>query len=356
MKNFKITFGFVLIALLTLTSCEHSVQMKTDVHEDGSLDKTIMLTSKEKQLEKNNGLGIGSKSEWRVLIDSVSENGTNKDSTKQENKYHYIFKKSFSSAERSNSELATPSDSLFRITSKFEKQFRWFYTYYSYSDTYHAINRFTLSVDDYLTAADFQFIQNLPAEGKPISKADSLFLNKLNERIFDDYGGRAYFEDYFQVLVDLASPSQKQNLLTQREAIFQSLNKKKDVKDDFLLTLADSLGIHVDEKSVDYKKRKKEVENKFEFISWATEGKYEHIIAMPGKLVSHNADSVSGSEFYWSPPYLKFAFRDYTMYAKTRKPNLWAWSISIAILVGAAWGLRATATRSHLKNTTSSRT
>lgn len=340
MKNFKIAFGFVLIALLALTSCEHSVQMKTDVHEDGSLDKTITLISKDKQLEENNCLGIGSKNEWNVLIDSVSKNSTAKDSTK-EKRYQYTFKKSFSSAEKSNSELATPSDSLFRITSRFERQFRWFYTYYSYSDTYHAINRFTLSVDDYLTPADFQFIQNLPAEGKPISKADSLFLNKLNERIFDDYGGRAYFDDYFQVLVDLANPSQKQNLLTQREAIFQSLNKKKDIVDDFLPTLADSLGIYIDKKSEDYKKRKKDVENKFEFISWATEGKYKHIVAMPGKLVSHNADSVSGSEFYWAPPYLKFAFRDYTMYAKTRKPNLWAWAISIVILIGAAWGLWA---------------
>lgn len=324
------------------SSCEHQVEMKTIVHEDGSLDKTIILYSKDLKLDTKNYLNVGTKQGWNVSIDSVQKrDSTKKASSKNETKFVYSFRKSFASANASNDELATSSDSLFRVSSKFEKKFRWFYSSYYYADTYHAINRFKLSIDDYLTSADFQFIEKLPAEGKAISKADSLFLNKLNERIFDHYGNRAYFDESFQVLLDLADATQKQKLMAHRESIFELLFKKDSkLDDDPWPALLDSLKIAINTTSVDYKTKKALVESKLNFMSWASEGKYRHTIVMPGEMVEHNADSVSGNEFYWTPSYLKFAFKDYTLSVETKRPNIWAWVVSILIMVAAAWGLR----------------
>jgi hypothetical protein len=345
MKNYKVGSGlFYLFCLSLFSSCEHRVETKTIVREDGSLEKTIILFTKQSKQETKNYFGIGAEQGWEVSVDSTQSTTTSKeDSSKSKNevKYTYSFSKSFQSADIANQELATKSDSLFRLTSKFEKKFRWFYTTYVYSDTYHAINRFKLSTNDYLTDVDFQFINNLPAEGKPISKADSLFLNKLNERIFDHYANRAYFEEYFQLLIDLANAAQRERLLTHQESIYDLLSEKDSKLDnDPWPSLLDSLGIGIDVTSSEYGTRKARVERKFNFMSWASEGKYNHTIVMQGEIVKHNADSVAGNEFYWTPSYLKFAFKDYTFFAETRKPNIAAWVLSIFVLLAAVWGLR----------------
>jgi hypothetical protein len=104
--------------------------------------------------------------------------------------------------------------------------------------------------------------------------------------------------------------------------------------------LFDSLGIDVDTTSNDYKRKVAEVESRLNFMSWASEGKYLHSISMPGEIINHNADSVAGNEFYWKPSYLKFAFKDYTFFVETKKPNIWAWVVSLIVIGGAAWGLR----------------
>lgn len=341
MKN-NITIGLLLtLFAVLLSSCEHTVEMRTIVHEDGSLDKTIVLESADSTLTEHNYLGIGKPQGWQVDVQQINDNAKSRDEKKkQDKKFLYTFKKSFHTDVEANDELAKPSDSLFRITSKFESRFRWFYTNMHYSDTYHAINRFDLSTEDYLTQEDFQFIDNLPAEGKSISKADSLFLIGLNERIFDHYGNRAYFDEHYKILTDLIKDDrQREKLQTQHEAIFQSMDKRKDIEEDFLPKLADSLGVFIDFTSAEYKKRKLAAENKLKFASWAAEGKYRHAIEMPYEIVSHNADSVRENTFYWSPSYLKFLFRDYTFFAEARKPNIWAWVVSLIVLILAAIGL-----------------
>ena len=193
--NPKNSIGIIAIVVISiLSSCEHSVQLKTKVHADGTLDKTIILESEDSTLAQHNRFNIGESNGWQVSIQLIN---------KKDKKLRYTFQKSFSSASHANTELVHSSDSLFSVTSKFESSFHWFYTYLYYSDTYRATNRFDLPVNDFLIKEDFQFIDNLPAEGKSISKADSLFLTKLNERIFDHYASHGYFEDYYRLMTDL---------------------------------------------------------------------------------------------------------------------------------------------------------
>jgi len=335
-----------LILLIFLSSCEHKVSMKTIVHEDGSLDKTLTLSQGKSNATKNY-FNISEQQGWVVSIDSVQKGHSKNDTSKKEKEYKYTFRKTFSSAEDANKELAQPNDSLFQITSHFEKQFRWFYTSYFYSETYHQLNRFKYPTNDYLTDFDFQFIETLPAESKKISRADSLFLIKLNERIFDNYANRAFFEEFFEMLLNVVAPKQKHNLELKKEEIFKAFKNDEgeftffaesgNAKSFDIIApqMADSLGI--DKRSSQYRSLLKRIESKINFMSWARDGKYQNSVELKGEIVSHNADSVSGNTFLWQPPYLKFAFKDYTMYAKTRTPNWWAWILSLLILLVAGW-------------------
>jgi hypothetical protein len=117
-------------------------------------------------------------------------------------------------------------------------------------------------------------------------------------------------------------------------------DKDSKLDDDPWPSLLDSLGIGIDVSSSEYRNKKAWVESKLNFMSWASEGRYKHTIVLDGQIVKHNADSIAGSEFYWSPSYLKFAFKDYTFFAETKKPNIASWVASILVLLAVAWGLR----------------
>lgn len=347
MKTQKLfSIAVVVFGVVSLTACEHKVAVRTSVHEDGSLDREIRLTSEDPKISKQNYFGYSEHTGWKLISDSLHVKSTASDSSKiKEKKHTVIFRKSYPSVVEANAETSSSTDTLFHLSSKFEKHFRWFYTVYRFEDTYHPINRFRYPITDFLTASDFQFIENLPAEGKPISKADSLFLTKLNERIFDHYFNRAYGEEYFQVFRKNASEEQWKKLQKNQQVIFDIL-AKADSKDNSISadnpwpSLFDSLGIDIDLTTNKYILEAKEIESRLNFMMWASEGKYLHSINMPGEIVSHNADSVAGNEFYWKPPYLKFAFKDHTFFVETKKPNIWAWVVSLIVIGVAAWGLR----------------
>lgn len=335
--NRRVTGTGLLFAGIILSACEHSVSTETIVHPDGSLDKIIILEVKDSAKTFQNILTEEQAQKWdRTELDSARYMQRNlKDSSK-----YILLRKNFPSAEDANNELAAPSDSLFRITSKFEKRFRWFYTYIDYSDTYHMLNHMKMNAEDYFTPEDFAFIDRLPAEGNRISPADSLYLALLNEKIYDHYGARAYFEEYYDILIQLVKTTPNaaawtDSVLSMKQEVYAKVLADKDVPDDFILVMADTLGIPLDnpKESPLYKSLLHKLETKVTFITWASEGKYQHAIQMPGTLVETNADSVAGNKVYWRPSPVKFTLRDFTMHARARMMNYWAVAVSAVVVL-----------------------
>ena len=321
----------LIIMVMTFSACEHKVYMETTVHEDGSLDKTILLETAD---TTKNFIGICTHSGWTMMTRPI-EDTTNKD----DRKWNVTYQKKFASANEANAELATASDTLFRVSSTFDKKFRWFYTYLNYSDTYHAINHMTLPPDDYVAREDYAFIDRLPAEGTTISKADSLYLTELHKKIFDIYGVRAIYEAHYSLNEKLIRESGLENrwldtLKKHKEDMYQRLVKNQNVPDDFMYKSMDSLGIPIPMEKMRsrYDELYKLEDAKTNFINHASEGKYIHKINMPWSVVQTNADSVSGNQLMWSPPSIKFLLNDYTMYAEARKVNYWAFGVSLLVL------------------------
>lgn len=345
MKVNTVSIWLCSLTLCVLAACEHRVAMETTVHPDGRLDKQITLQVDEKDKNPDSG--------FSRYIDSTQFISWNRvDSARSfqlkpaEGKKYISYQKHFSSAAEANEHLAAPNDTLFRVTSSFEKKFRWFFTYITYSDTYHAINRLGFSHTDYFTDEDFLFINRLPAEGKPISPADSLYLKLLNEKITDHYGNRVFFEAYFNLLLKqvnkrLPNSGHAEKLIAAKQGLYQIVLNDKDLEDNFIQFFADSLKIPLRLDSLpDYVNAKKELEQKINFVSSAYDGKYIHAIHMPWKIVSTNADSVAGNSAYWSPPAIKFLLNDYTLIAEARKTNYWAIGLTLVAIIGGAWLLR----------------
>lgn len=329
----KAVFGAALI--VGLSACEHQVSTETTVYEDGSLDKTIVL---EVEDTIKNYIGIGREQGWKIKTRLMEDSAKEKSKTKK--KWIVTYQKHFASSEQATTELAASSDTLFRISSTSDKKFRWFYTYLYYADTYHSINRMALPPDDFIVPEDYLFIDRLPAEGQTISRADSFYLAELNKRIFDVYGIRAIYEAHYDLNVKLIRESGLENrwidtLEKHKENMYAHLVKHQDVPDNFMYRAIDSLGIPFPFGKMQnrYEELYKLEDAKTSFINHASEGKYTHVINMPWQVVRTNADSVADKRLQWNPPSIKFLLKDYTMYAESRKMNLWAF-IASALVIG----------------------
>ncbi len=333
----KLKYFLPLLLAGFLFSCEHTVKMKTVLNADESIDRTIVLEGDSAQITTNY-FGISDKSGWSVAIE--------KNDTAQNKNLTITYKKHFNSIEESNFELNNKNDTLFHIEAKLEKQFRWFYTYLQYSDTYKAIDRFKLlNQADFLIPEDYMFMDRLPAEGDSISNADQLYLEDLTSKINDVLVPRAVFEEHFALFPDFIKKYKLENrwvdtLQKHKEAVYALLLKDdNDMGDDAFLTIFDSLQIPFPHPQIDedYKIGRKPIEARLEFMSYANNGKYFHTIKLPGEIIDSNADSLSGSHAIWKPSVYKFIAKDYTMHAETRKLNLWAVIVSVLVLIATVY-------------------
>lgn len=327
-----------MVALLFLSSCEYDVSVKSKYDSDGSLSRTITLARVDSAAIDHNLFGINEKTGWDVMVSKLpdSVNADNKES-----RINVSFSKKFDSIEKVNAEMNSESDTLFHIKSAVEKTFGWFYTYERYSDTYASLNRLKyLSQNDYFTEEDFDFIDRLPAEGKPISRADSFYLDQLNVRIGDHYAMRAFYEEGYEVLVDIMEENKLEQrwldtLAHHKDEMFSLLSKNKDLEGDdseYIFFIADTLGIPLPYPKAknDYSSLIKDYNSRIQFITDAYSARYVHALEIPGAIFQSNADSISGNTAYWKPPMIKFLLKDYTMYAESRRLNYW----SVLILVG----------------------
>jgi hypothetical protein len=338
MKVFKfvITGMAIVVFLWTLSSCEQSIAVESAVNGDGSVDRTITFVKGDSNLVTTNLYGISPNTGWQLEVIPTRQINADED----KNKKDFILRKHFSSVDEMNSEMNSEVDTVFKIKSSFEKKFRWFYTYIKYSDTYLPINRWDkVKPSDYFTEEDYSFIRRLPAEGKQISKADSVYLLKLNEKIYDHFFMRGYFEDMFERMVSsISDPESKHwadTLVKLKEEMFFALSREQndDKSLDSPKRFFEAHNIPLNIVSADLLNDSDSLSNsRSTFFLAASNAKINHVIKMPWTVVNSNADSLAGNLLAWQPPSVKFMITDYTMYAEARQMNYWAVILSATVV------------------------
>lgn len=325
------------VALIwVLTGCQNPVAMRTLVKEDGSLNKMILFKKAEKKLAENNMFGIRQGDGWKMEMEKVPDLATD---SSDKDEYNIKLEKEFASVDDVNRELNTSSDTLFHIEHRFDRKFRWFYTYLRYSERITPVNRFKIEKpEDYFNREDSLFLDRLPGDGSSISKADSVFLNSLSEKVNTTFVYMAIFREEFEILKQAVAKANLDKrwldtLDKKAEYIYNHVDKMKG--DPFFAEkIADSLKVPFvkPESSKLFAELSDDFNSRVDFMSFANNGEYENEVAMPWEIVSTNADSVAGSTVYWRPLSIKFAFRDYEMYVESRRLNLIPGVISILVV------------------------
>ncbi|MFT3753931.1 MAG: hypothetical protein QM800_13985 [Paludibacter sp.] len=350
---------------LIVVSCGQPTDMLTVINSDGSCYREFAVNADSAFLRgnvagDNNPFPMDIDSTWEIrwsylnaplrtdfplsksLFDSIhklNEQGTKEDIMVYARKHYktveeldrlFKFKKSM---EWSN----------LKAKHELGKEFRWFYTYYTYKETYSQIKTgFELPVEDFMTKDEAMFWFT----GKPdiLKGMNGVEARIYIEEIEADYNRwllhncwnseyKALITNYDQMA---RKPVSKKQLIALRDSIFETkVKSEKDydverVLNDFFQTDAFSELWLTDNSPM----KKFEKDFNYGFSDFFSQS-FNYKLILPGKIVQSSDAKVHGDTLIWNLTAYRMIPADYTIEAQSRKTNVWAFVLSGIILIAA---------------------
>lgn len=311
--NTKTTYLFIaIIANIVFAgySCNHEQRTTTKINSDGTCERTIFVKSVS---DTSSSFPVPTDKSWESRIEN--------DSVKEK---FYVACKKFDDVNQMNNEYRRTGK--IGIDIKYEKKFRWFYTYFNYQETYKSYFPFkNIALDSFLTKEEYA-----QYEKKDTSKV-------LKERL-DEFEMRNTFEEFYGQLIDsvksLNDPmlpvnvflAKKDDFFNRRVDFFKNNRDNIEDQEKILgLKFRDKLGRQIDG-------IKKSLTSKYEFMS-GVDGKYLNEVVMPGIILNTNANTVEGNKVSWKLDEKYFCYTDYSMTVESRIANTWATYATGAVLI-----------------------
>lgn len=230
----------------------------------------------------------------------------------------------------------------------FTKKFRWFYTYYAFSETYPKTNPLLrVSINNYLTPEEILTLygenKNLFTGKNGVEIKD--LLNSIEEK-GNAWLNRSYYEEFFHIIlkyfrlykempVDSATFAQAKNQI-------YKLNKDSLKSDNMAFEELFNQYFHT--KKFTAIKNPKEVEeamiNELPEFDRYFKMNIHYSLSIPGKTIETNTQVIKGDTLAWKVDGYRIFFTEYTLHAKSRKPNVWAFAVTglfILLVAGSFW-------------------
>ncbi|MFH1195189.1 MAG: hypothetical protein V1720_05725 [bacterium] len=311
MKSKILTRLLLAGTVFILFSCKE-YHITTKINEDGSCERIIIIKSDSQSGEDYDSMFPFDKS-WKKTTSQNPDDSL---------KYVETYSKKFDSVEDLNRWLK--KNSLLKTEASLEKKFRWFYTYYTYTETYKKTNPFKqLPFEDYLSKEEIE----------------KLYAGDINEDLskkLDRYGAACMLNELFDSLaVEMKNFSElNPELLKQNEEEISNV----------LSSGGDELQAFMEELESIYKTKtiwelkdeivriKTAIENKAEAL-WKIQSSFSNDIIMPGLLLETNAKNINGNKLTWKFEAVHFTYVDYKMTAQSRAANDWAMILTAVLVV-----------------------
>lgn len=351
----------VIASIVWLTACSSgNTEMFTRINADGSCYREITVNRDSSFLAGDTTI----KNPFSAKIDSTwllvfkSKNGTVFEP--------YIKGKTYSVDTALNAQITARKNyasvkdlEMFRLNNtdwdtlatkvSFRRKFRWFYTYYEFSETYPKVNPFKLiPVSNYLTQEE---ITTLYGENTTLYKGrNGLEIKDLLSNIegkANAWLSRSYYEELYRIMLAnyrsfKGLPVDSARFAQAKDSIYR-LNKDSAHFDYFNEEIFDK---YFKTKAFSNNKIPKELEKKFEeqmpnFTKYFTET-INYKLAVPGKIIKSNTPIIKGDTLCWKVDAERFFFTDYALEAKSRKANIWAFVVTgiLILLAGISFGIK----------------
>ena len=224
--------------------------------------------------------------------------------------------------------------------SDLQKKFRWFYTYYYYTETYPKVNPFTrIPITNYVTNEEIQaytgdntdlFKGKIGVEVKDILTQIEGKINAwLNRSTYEEMFN--FYLKYYRYLGDM--PVDSATFLHLKDSIYKKI--EDSTKYDNAYFASDLFDKYFKTKAYSEAKAPEEIEEKgekelaglFTFEDYFKMSLTNQLL-MPGKVLETNTQVMKHDTLSWDLTAYRFFFNDYTLTAKSRLPNTWAFLLT----------------------------
>lgn len=311
-RNYLLGINIAVLMIIAFGCKEYTT--KTRINDDGSCERIVSVEgdiSKIAELPFPVPTGNG----WKIVTKK-----SEKDSTKN----IYTAIKNFSDVKQLADEYTDSTKIPVQI--KFEKKFRWFYTYYEYEETYKS----------------YFPVKSVPLE-KYLSKEDyQKFLDgdttKALEQKLVEYADKSYKEYFLSEFLKLC---ERKNIKEVTQAAIDA-NKNKlllmlEEKEGSVDEVINSLGQNLGTKSLislraDIEQIVGDIAKRIEWAG-AADGTYTNQISMPGVILETNSKSVKGNVVEWKASADRFQFADLVMKVTSRSANMGVFILSGIVVI-----------------------
>ncbi len=361
MKTYKYV-GIIALVLLCTACATAYYQVDTQVHKNGTVSRTVYAWGDSAYIA-----GDVSLSPFHFPLDGWKRESLDSPRTIDywgENKRWNVkvsrqasYSDQFAVNGSNDNPLAAPRESL-------QKKFRWFYTYYIYTGTFSEIlDKGPVPIDRYLTKQEqaLWFRGDISAYPDLNGVEMNDVLDKLKDKFWDWYR-YSLFEVSYSVIQEKVKMSAESvfsdRLIVAKDSLY-ALHKEKEKKekDEFMVFSSSPIEddvcspemlctyfdeyFHTDYFSKLYQQQEEGIEALFNekcHTARLFEYVFKYRMNMPGELLSANTGYFEEDALVWKVNAFRLMAGDYTLTAKSRVCNTWAFVVTFLLMIIAIGG------------------
>lgn len=354
--------------ILIFASCEHSNNMLTVINTDGSCYREYSAYVSTDFLKGDSAkkstpfiVDIDSSynikwkyknSDWQTKfpvsqseIDSIILTKNKNTNIHESTDFEAIATKKYTSVEEMarNFSLSKSHEwNDLKVKYKFEKKFRWFYTFYKYQEIYPKIETdFTVPISKYLTKDEELFwFTGKPEILKGMNGVEIReYVGKI-EDLYNRWFSQNIWNNEYKVLLENYSMISKPPVTIDRLKELRDTIFLKEASDnqDFKMQLILNKYFKTKVFSELWDKQNSplgEFENNFldqKFVKYFAQN-INYKLLLPGKNIQANTDIMQGDTLIWNLTAYRMFPQDYTIEAESRKANIWAFVLSFLLII-----------------------
>ncbi len=325
----KKMISLVVLSLLLWTAGCREIKTTTTVYEDGRIERKITIEGDADKIQES-AFPIPVDSTWSVQRSPQAE-----DSSKTVTTYSRRFS-GIAELQACYNSHAKPALRA-KVDVEIERNFRWFFTYWHYRETYRAYNIHVLKpVSDYLSADELRLWISKPDSSSEVDK-------KMDQWLMDNL-----FAEFYQTLQRevqrLQDPRLDLQLLdAHKTELYHALmdsSADADGVDELLVVCQQIYGSDaLNAARVPIDSTLRSIVQHVEFDNDLSGNSYTNTVLLPGHLWASNGQIVEQGQVAWQLTSRHFQFEDFSMWAQSRKFNRGVTILSAVIAVVLAAGL-----------------
>ncbi len=326
-----VTRSLALISLSLLPCGCLEIELSTQVHRDGTLQRTETVTGDSVEV-LSHGFIFPVDSTWTVTLGSKDERSFERKAVRL-----YAGPEELSASAQDTQWKTLP------VRSSLERRFIWFYTEITYRERYLRWNPFGLiPLAEYVSNEDLARSMKTETPGRPLTADDSIARERVGQK-WTEWMYRDMFEAYYAELIKgvnlLNEPSlPASSVSAHKEEIFRKCGKwwASETSMDTIGAVVQmivknaAVGKAIQANAAGFARHTA----KLSLVSRVM-GKLKQVsIEMPGTYIDSNAPSVEGNTGSWKGVSDMSYAADYELWMTSRVVNWWVVLLTALVIVG----------------------